>query len=119
MVKSFVEVCRRKGLKVNAGKSKVLVLDGEEGLECEVYIDRIHLEHVSEFKYFGCVLYESGTNLEIMENDRIAKRVYVGDCAGNHSEGRQPKRWINTVKECLIKEKGFGCQASKENGGGL
>ena len=28
----FVEVCRRRGLKVNAGKSKVMVLDGEE--EC-------------------------------------------------------------------------------------
>ena len=30
----LVEVCRR-GLKVNAGKSKVMVLNGEEGLECE------------------------------------------------------------------------------------
>ena len=31
----FVEACR-KGLKVNADKSKVMVLKGEEGLECEV-----------------------------------------------------------------------------------
>ena len=51
----FVEVCRRRGLKVNAGKNKVIVLDGEE-LECEVCVDRICLEHVSEFKYLGCVL---------------------------------------------------------------
>ena len=50
---SFVEVCRR-GLKVNAGKSKVMVLNGEEGLECEVSVDEIQLEHVSEFKYLGC-----------------------------------------------------------------
>ena len=35
------------------------VLNGEEGLECEVDVDEIHLEHVSEFKYFGCVLNES------------------------------------------------------------
>ena len=35
-------------------------LSGEEGLECEVHVDGIHLEHVSEFKYFGCVLEESG-----------------------------------------------------------
>ena len=33
MVKHFVEVCRRRGLKVNADKSKVMVLDREEGLE--------------------------------------------------------------------------------------
>ena len=31
MVGRFVEVCRR-GLKVNAGKSKVMVLGGEVGL---------------------------------------------------------------------------------------
>ena len=36
MLGCFVEVCRRRGLKVNAGKSKLMVLDGEEGLECEV-----------------------------------------------------------------------------------
>ena len=32
MVRCFVEVCRRIGLKVNADKSKVVVLNGEEGL---------------------------------------------------------------------------------------
>ena len=41
MVGWFDEVCRRRGLKVNAGKSKVMVLNGEEGLECEVHVDRI------------------------------------------------------------------------------
>ena len=62
MVGRFVEVCRRIGLKVNAGKSKVITLNGEEGLEREVHIDKIRLEHVSEFKYFGCGLVESGTD---------------------------------------------------------
>ena len=62
MVGWFVEVCRRRGLKVNAGKSKVIVLNGEEGLECEVYSDGIRLQHISEFKYLGCVLDESGTD---------------------------------------------------------
>ena len=32
-------MCRRRGLKLNAGKSKVMVMNGEEGLGCEVYID--------------------------------------------------------------------------------
>ena len=31
MVEQFAEVCRSRGLKVNAGKSKVIVLNGEEG----------------------------------------------------------------------------------------
>ena len=53
MVGQFAEVCRRIGLKVNAGKSKVMVLNREEELEC--HIDGVHLEHVSEFKYLGCV----------------------------------------------------------------
>ena len=42
----FAEVCRR-GLKVNTGKSKVTVLNGEEGLECEVQVDRVRLDIVS------------------------------------------------------------------------
>ena len=32
----FVEACRKRGLKVNPDKSKVMVMNGEEGLECEV-----------------------------------------------------------------------------------
>ena len=55
MVGWFAEVCRRRGLKINTGKSRVIVLNGEEGLECEVHVDGIRLEHVSEFKYLGCM----------------------------------------------------------------
>ena len=61
MVGCFDKVCRRRGLKVNAGKRKVVVLGREEGLECEVCIDRIRLEHVSKVKNLGCILDESGT----------------------------------------------------------
>ena len=32
IVGRFIEVCRRRGLKVNAGKSKVMALGDEEGL---------------------------------------------------------------------------------------
>ena len=62
MVERFVEVCRRRGLKVNACESKVMVLNGEEGLQCEIRVDELRLEHVSEFKYFGCIFDESGTD---------------------------------------------------------
>ena len=41
-----------------------------------------------------------------MASDRIAKRVYVVECAGSRSVGRPRKRWINTVNECL-RERGL------------
>ena len=58
----FIEVCRRRGLKVNAGKSKVILLGVEEGLEVEICVKGIRLGLVSEFKCLGCVLNESGTD---------------------------------------------------------
>ena len=48
----------------HAVKSKVIVLGGEEGLECEVCIYGICLEHFLVFKFLGCVLDESGTDEE-------------------------------------------------------
>ena len=35
IVERFIEVCRRRGLKNNTGKSRVMSLGVEEGLECE------------------------------------------------------------------------------------
>ena len=62
MVGQFITVRRRRGMKVNKSKSKGLVLGGGRELNYEVCIDGIHLEHVLEFKYLGCVLDESGTD---------------------------------------------------------
>ena len=42
-------------------------------------------------------------HVERMENDRIAKRVYLGVCVGSHSMGRPRKRWKDTVNDCLRK----------------
>ena len=53
MVGCFVEVHRRSGLKVNAGKSKGMVLCGEGELKCKVCVGKMQFEHVSEFKYLG------------------------------------------------------------------
>ena len=61
---------------------------------------------------------------ERMECDMIAKREYVGECAGSHSVGRPRKRWIDIVKECL-KNRGLDVRHQGEwsrtgaNGGGL
>ena len=56
----FAEMCRGRGLNVNARKNKVKVMNGNEGLECGVYLDGVRLEHVSELKNLGCVLDEAG-----------------------------------------------------------
>ena len=63
MVGRIVEVCMRRGLKVDAGKSKMRVINGEEELECEAHVDEVRLEHVSEFKYLECALGGAGTNV--------------------------------------------------------
>ena len=55
-------MCKRRGLKVNAGKSKVMVLSRGEGLKCGVHVEWICLKHVSKFKYLECVLDKSGTD---------------------------------------------------------
>ena len=43
------------------------------------------------------------SHVKRMENERIDKRVYVGECAGSRSVGRPRKRWIFTVKDYLKK----------------
>ena len=48
MIGCFMKVCKRMGMRVNANKSKVMALGGE------VFLDRMRLEHISEFKYLGC-----------------------------------------------------------------
>ena len=47
---------------------------------------------------------------------RIAKKVYVGDCAGSHSLGRPQKRWTDTMKERLRKRDLDVRQARRTNG---
>ena len=44
-----------------------------------------------------CVLLWFG-HVERIEDEKIAKRVYVGECAGSRSVGRLCKGWIDTVK---------------------
>ena len=50
------------------------MLGGEERLECEVLVDGMRLEHVSEFKYLGCVLDKSGTD------EAEYRRMLASDC---------------------------------------
>ena len=42
--------------------------------------------------------------MERMENEKIAKMVYVWECACSHSVGRPRKRWVDRVKDWLKKK---------------
>ena len=53
------DVWEKEDPKVNTDKSKGLMLSEKGGLECKVLVGGIRLEHVSKFKYLGCVLDES------------------------------------------------------------
>ena len=57
-----------------------MVLNGEEDLECEVNVDGVQLEHVSELKYLGCVLKEPGTDetesrRKVVSERRLARTI--------------------------------------------
>src|SRR5678815_731101 len=53
--------CKKRGLKVNVDKSKVMVVSGDSP-QCEVMLDGEQLEQVSEFDYLGYMLDEKGTD---------------------------------------------------------
>ena len=55
-----------------------MVRNGEKELDCEVYVDGVHLEHVSEFKYLVCVLDEAGAD----ETECSRKMTSRGRVAG-------------------------------------
>ena len=56
----------------------MMLLNGEKGLECEVYVAGIRLEEVSEFKYFGCALGESGTDGPECSRKAVSGKRVVG-----------------------------------------
>lgn len=66
MVNVFGEVCWRRKLKVNADKSKVMVVSRDGGYGVDVLLNGERMEQVECFKYLGSNMHESGrTNAEI------------------------------------------------------
>jgi hypothetical protein len=59
LVKEFNRVCKRRGLAINVGKSKVMVMNGVD-VQCHVEVDGVQLEQVSEFKYLGYMIENKG-----------------------------------------------------------
>ena len=86
MVGHFVEVCRRRGLKVNAIKSKGMVLGAEEGLGGRfMWMGRNWSK--CQFKYLGCVLDESGTH-DAKYHRRVASGMKVAGAIRSLVNGR-------------------------------
>ncbi len=92
IVDKFERVCKRRKLKVNAGKSKVMVFErareqainfakpyrvGSEAiLECKLQLGRERMEKVNEFKYLGTILCKHGSmEREIMERTVKGRQV--------------------------------------------
>ena len=55
-----------------------MVLNEKEGLDCDIYVKGIRLEHVSEFKYLGFVLDELGTNVAECSRKVASERKVAG-----------------------------------------
>ncbi len=88
-VDEFERVCKRRKLKVNVGKSKVMVFErareqtidfakphrvGSEAIpDCKIWLGKEKMEEVSEFEYFGTILYKHGS----MEGE-IRERTVMG-----------------------------------------
>ena len=79
MVGHFVEVWKIRGLKVNADKSNVIVLNEEKGLGCKVCVDGMRLDHMSELETLGWVLDESDTYEKECRRKVVSGRQVAGD----------------------------------------
>ncbi len=99
IVDEFYRVCRRRKLKVNAGKSKVMGIErareqtidfakpyrvGSETMTgCKIWLEREKMEEVTEFQYLGTVLCKH-RNRERRDNGENSKGYtcdkYIGEC---------------------------------------
>ncbi len=94
VVNEFYSVCKRRKLKVNAGKSKVMVFERREeevvdfNIACRVRLPAVvrfrvmlgceKMEEVSEFIYLGTVLCKHG-EMEGEIRERVMKGIWVGE----------------------------------------
>ena len=63
MVNVFGKVCWRRKLKVNAAKSKVMVMSRDGGYGVDVFLDGERMEQVEYFKSLGSNMHENGRKM--------------------------------------------------------
>ena len=73
LVNMFGEVCEKRNLKVNVGKSKVMIFERGEESDCEVRLNNQVMENVRSFKYLGSVMSKDGS----IEDD-VQEKVQQG-----------------------------------------
>src|SRR5678815_5961394 len=92
LVREFERMCGQKGLKINPGKSKVLVFEEEESVEeevLEVRVGGVVLEEVKVFRYLGM---ELGLSLiHISEPTRLLSISYAVFCLKKKKKKRKIK----------------------------
>ncbi|KAK3893665.1 hypothetical protein Pcinc_002527 [Petrolisthes cinctipes] len=103
VVDEFQSVCKRRKLKVNVGKSKVMVFERAEtevidfatpyrvavptGTKCEITLRGERMEEVKEFKYLGTVMCKHGS-MEGEIRERAVKGRQVIGSLGRIMKGR-------------------------------
>ena len=104
---------------------KAVQMDNLRGLLVIKMMDRVPNSRIRELcgvkKYLDETIDEGMLRwfgqVERMERDRIAKRVYIEEYADSRSVGRPRKRWIDTMKGCLSNKQGEWCRIGVSGGG--
>ncbi len=94
IVDEFEKVCKRQKLKVNAGKSKVMVFEtareqtsnftkpyrvGSEAIpNCKIWLGKEKMEEVNEFKYLGTILCKHVSIEEEIRERTVKSRQVMG-----------------------------------------
>ena len=60
MVNALNEKCLEYGMSLNAKKTKVMVIDKKENIECKIKVEGKDLEQVHEYKYLGSWITDDG-----------------------------------------------------------
>ena len=68
MINELHQKCIENGMSRNAKKTKVMVIDKKEQIECEIKVENKELEQVKEYKYLG-------SNNWIVNNGKCEKEV--------------------------------------------
>ncbi len=113
VVDEFCNVCVRRKLTVNVGKSKMMVFEREEvevvdfsnpyrvsvpvAGRCKVDLGGERMEEVKEFKYLGTVLCKHGE----MDGE-IRERAVKGRCYRITCKGYEKKECVNGGKEMFM-----------------
>ncbi|GBP44845.1 hypothetical protein EVAR_75714_1 [Eumeta japonica] len=81
MVNKINDSVKKKGMRVNVGKTKVMVFErGESTTECDILIENEKVDQAKEFVYLENK--ENGALLAIMNGKRVSVSALLAICDG-------------------------------------